>query len=205
MSQSKEDLLALWADIQACNKCDISKFIRNKVFGDGYVGADLMLVGEAPGMDEDASGNSFVGNAGGILTACLLEAGIIKKTVFICNILKCHPPKKVYPVSGNRTPTIEEMTTCRPYLMRQIEIIKPKVIVTLGKASTMGLLEIEKPLKDFRKTWFGTQDWIETKNGSIPVIITMHPQYLGYNASDYDLRRKYIDVFRRVNQWIQVI
>lgn len=203
MSKQKEDLLDLWSDIRACTKCDISKFAVNKVFGDGKVKADLMLVGEAPGVDEDRTGNSFVGHAGGILTACLLEAGIQRADPFICNILKCHPPKSVYPVSGNRTPTIEEMDSCYPYLIRQIEIVRPKVIMALGTTAMMGLFKIDKRPKAFRKDWFGTQRVLNTEFGSFPVIITMHPQYLGYNASDYDLRKKYIDVFRRVNQWLQ--
>jgi DNA polymerase len=203
MGARKEALLELWSEIRECTTCDISKFALNKVFGDGTVQADIMLVGEAPGIDEDKTGNPFVGHAGGILTACLLEAGLNRPDLFICNILKCHPPKKVYPVSGNRTPTIEEMASCRPYLMRQIEIVQPKVIMALGTTAMMGIFQIEKRPKAFRKEWFGTQRTLETVSRSIPVIITMHPQYLGYNASDYDLRKQYIDVFRRVNQWLK--
>lgn len=205
MSRQKEELLALWSEVSACQKCDISKFARNKVFGDGYTNADTMLVGEGPGMDEDERGYVFVSKAGGILSACLIDSDLDRKNLFISNILKCHAPKRVFPVSGNRAPTREEMKNCRPFLMRQIAIIRPKIIVALGKTAITGLLDLDKPPEHFKKEWFGTQATLKTDNGDIPIVCTLHPQYLGYNSTDVRLRQEYVDIFKKVKKWTRSI
>ena len=117
-----EDLIE---EVNTCRKCDLHKSRTNAVFGKGPVGADIMIIGEAPGRDEDIKGIPFVGRAGRKLDDMFSAAGIKKSDVFITNVVKCRPP-------GNRNPEPIEMKKCRPYLLKQIEIIQPKVIVLLG-------------------------------------------------------------------------
>jgi len=127
---NKEELLeSVASEIRACTKCSLWKARRNAVPGEGNAKARVMFVGEAPGFSEDLQGRPFVGDAGKFLETLLSDAGFSRTDVFICNVLKCRPPK-------NREPQIVEIEACTPYLDRQIEIIKPKVIVTLGNHST---------------------------------------------------------------------
>jgi len=199
----KEKLLEIYRDVVTCTKCGISEFARTRVFGSGLASTGMMLVGEAPGVDEDIAGRVFVGNAGGILTACLTDAEIKREWIFIANILKCHPPKRLYPVSGNRAPTQEEVSNCLPFLYRQIEVVQPRVIVTLGKVATQRLLGLEKSPENFVKTWVGRQSVLKTTYGEIPVVVNVHPQYLGYNQKDVKLRDDAVEIFRRTKQWLK--
>jgi len=199
---NKDRLIEIYHEVVACKKCPIHEFAKTRVFGSGLASASMMLVGEAPGVDEDIAGKVFVGNAGGILTACLTDAGIKREWIFIANILKCHPPKRLYPPSGNRAPTSDEMANCLPFLHRQIEIIRPRAIVALGKVATHGLLGLKKPPENFIKTWVGRQSVIKTTYGEVPVVVSVHPQYLGYNQKDVKLRDDAVEIFRRVGQWL---
>jgi len=117
-----EDLIR---EVNTCRKCDLHKNRTNAVFGKGPASADIMIIGEAPGRDEDIQGIPFVGRAGRKLYDMFSASGILENDVFITNVIKCRPP-------GNRNPEPVEMNRCRPYLLKQIEIIKPKVIVLLG-------------------------------------------------------------------------
>jgi len=124
------DLQEIAEQVRNCRKCDLWKTRKNAVPGEGNPHAEIMFVGEAPGENEDIEGKPFVGAAGKLLTKLITEVlGLKREDVFITNVVKCRPPQ-------NRDPTEEEMTACSPYLRMQIDIIKPKLIVTLGRHST---------------------------------------------------------------------
>ena len=145
------------------------------VFGVGTVHAELMLIGEAPGLDEDKEGEPFVGAAGQLLTKIIEATGLDRDKVYIANILKCRPdtPGKVY---GNRKPRPEEMETCFPWVKRQIEIIQPKVMVALGGTAVEGLLgKMPSGITRMRGNW---QEY-----RGVPVMPTFHPSYLLRNQS----------------------
>ena len=126
---SSKRLVAIASEVLVCTKCPLSETRRNTVPGEGNAKAETMLIGEAPGRSEDLQGRPFVGSAGKFLETLLGEIGLSRTDVFICNILKCRPPK-------NRPPKPLEVQTCTPYLDRQIKTVKPKLIVTLGSHST---------------------------------------------------------------------
>ena len=155
------------------------------VFGVGNADADLIFVGEAPGADEDAQGEPFVGRAGQLLTKIIETMGFKRGDVYIANILKCRPdmPRGA---SGNRPPTLAEMETCRPYLLEQIEIIQPRVVVALGATAVEGLLGSRGSMRDLRGRW---HDY----NGT-PLMITYHPAYLLRNQSPSEKRKVWEDM-----------
>ena len=124
-TERREDLIALYREASSCVRCPLHQGRTNVVFGNGNANADLMFVGEAPGHHEDVQGLPFVGRAGQLLDQLLEEIGLSRKDVFVANVLKCRPP-------GNRDPQPDEIDSCKPYLHRQIELIDPKVICTLG-------------------------------------------------------------------------
>jgi DNA polymerase len=128
-AQRREDLVALFKEARGCLLCPLSEGRTQVVFGNGNADADLMFVGEAPGFHEDQQGLPFVGRAGQLLDELLGEIGLERSQVFVANVLKCRPP-------GNRDPQPEEIETCRPYLWKQVELIEPKVICTLGNFAT---------------------------------------------------------------------
>lgn len=128
-AERREDLVALYREASECVRCPLHEGRTNVVFGNGNANAGLMFVGEAPGHHEDLQGLPFVGRAGQLLDELLGEIGLSRKDVFVANVLKCRPP-------GNRDPQPEEIDTCKPYLNRQIELIEPKVICTLGNFAT---------------------------------------------------------------------
>jgi uracil-DNA glycosylase len=129
-SERREELKAVWRQAQACTKCpQLASTRQTVVFGSGNADADLMFVGEAPGANEDKQGLPFVGQAGRLLDTLLGEIGLKRTDTFICNVLKCRPP-------GNRDPLPQEIDTCQDYLFRQIELIEPRVICTLGNFAT---------------------------------------------------------------------
>ena len=125
----REDLVALYKEARGCTLCPLSHSRTQVVFGAGNADADLMFVGEAPGFHEDQQGIPFVGRAGQLLNDLLEEQGLVRDDVFIANTLKCRPPE-------NRDPTPDEIETCRPYLEKQVELIEPRVICTLGNFAT---------------------------------------------------------------------
>ncbi|HEY4904717.1 MAG TPA: uracil-DNA glycosylase [Candidatus Sulfotelmatobacter sp.] len=158
-----------------CTRCKLHKQGRKQiVFGVGNPHADLMFVGEGPGADEDAQGEPFVGRAGQLLNNMIKAMGIRREDVYIANIVKCRPP-------GNRTPERDECETCSPFLMRQIAVIKPKVIVALGAVAAKNLLAINAPMSELRGRFY---DFLPAGAGSDPswpgaqLAVTYHPAYL---------------------------
>ena len=152
-----------------CTLCDLSKSRTNVVFGEGNPKAKLMLIGEGPGEMEDKSGRPFVGRSGQLLTKIIENVLNLKREdLYIANIVKCRPP-------NNRVPTIEEAETCKPYLLKQIEIINPEILVCLGKSAFMYLMNSDMPISKVRGQIF------EFKGKK--VIPTFHPSYLLRNPS----------------------
>jgi len=151
--------------LAGCTLCPLHCGRKNIVMGQGNPTAELVFVGEAPGADEDESGLAFVGRSGQLLTKMIEALGFTREEVFIANIAKCRPP-------NNRPPTAEEMATCSPFLIQQLNIIKPKVIVALGKTAGvgLGLLAANDALGPKRGK---IHTWNET-----PVVLTYHPSYL---------------------------
>ena len=171
----------------ACTRCEHLVASRKQVvFGVGNEAADILFVGEAPGADEDARGDPFVGAAGQLLTKMLKAMGLAREDVYIANILKCRPDTPNQR-SGNRAPTVKEMATCSPWLHRQIDFIQPKVIVALGKVAVGGLLEMENaPITKMRGQW-------QTYRG-IPLMPTFHPAYLLHQESMQNKRKVWEDL-----------
>jgi len=128
-AERREDLIALYREARSCTRCPLHRSRTQVVFGNGNADADLMFVGEAPGFHEDQQGLPFVGRAGQLLDELLAEIGLRRADVFVANVLKSRPP-------GNRDPQPEEIEACKPYLWRQVELIEPKVIGTLGNFAT---------------------------------------------------------------------
>lgn len=154
------------ADLGDCQRCKLWKTRTNIVFGEGDPHTKLMIVGEAPGADEDASGRPFVGRAGQLLTKMLEAIQFKREDVYIANILKSRPP-------DNRNPEADETRACIPFLYRQIAVIRPKLIVTLGNPSTQGLLDTKVGITKLRGTF---QDYPRIEG--IKVMPTFHPAYL---------------------------
>ncbi len=155
----------LRAKVEACRACELHKTRTQTVFGVGNQNADLMIIGEAPGADEDRQGEPFVGNAGQLLNAMLKAIGFNREQVFIANILKCRPP-------GNRDPHVEEALNCEPFLQRQIDLIQPKVILAVGRVAAQNLLKTDVAVGKLR----GREDAIG--EAKVPVVVTYHPAYL---------------------------
>jgi len=163
--RKKEELLEeIRQEVERCTLCPLAKSRTQTVFGEGNPDALIMFIGEAPGEDEDRSGRPFVGKAGQLLTKILLSVGIQREEVYIANMVKCRPP-------GNRTPTLEEVEACFPYLEAQIAIVNPSVIVTLGSVSTGYLLGTKEPMSKLRGQWF---DW----RGGKRIFPMFHPSFL---------------------------
>jgi uracil-DNA glycosylase family 4 len=151
-------------DLGDCTRCVLHKQGRRQiVFGVGNPRAELMFIGEAPGADEDEQGEPFVGRAGQLLNNMIKAMGLRREDVYIANIIKCRPP-------GNRTPERDECDTCSPFLMRQIDVIKPKVIVALGAVAAKTLLAIHAPMSELRGRWY---DFRGTR-----LAVTYHPAFL---------------------------
>ncbi len=168
-----------------CVKCaHLASTRTTVVFGVGSIDAELMFVGEAPGADEDAQGEPFVGAAGQLLTRMVAAMGFTRDTVYIANILKCRPDMPAGS-SGNRKPTPEEMQTCIPYLHAQIDLIQPKVLVALGGTATEGLLG-KTGITKLRGHW-------QTYRGT-PLMPTYHPSYLLHNQSFTEKRKVWEDL-----------
>ncbi|MES1164652.1 MAG: uracil-DNA glycosylase [Verrucomicrobiota bacterium] len=146
-----------------CQRCKLAPLRTNLVFGVGNPQADLIFVGEAPGADEDAQGEPFVGKAGQLLTKMIEAMGYSRQDVYICNVLKCRPP-------GNRNPEPDEVAACEPFLKRQLAAIRPRMIVALGKFAVQCLLRDESPISRLRGNF-------RTYEG-IPLMPTFHPAYL---------------------------
>lgn len=165
-----DSLENIFKEVSVCQKCPLYQTRTKAVPGKGAANAKLMLIGEAPGADEDITGEPFVGKAGKHLDKILEAAGFVKEELFICNILKCRPP-------NNRDPNYSEMNNCAPYLMRQIALIKPKLIGCLGNIATKFMIGANSPgITKIRGQWFNT-------NMNIPLMPLYHPSYLVRSAS----------------------
>ena len=162
---SQLDWEALQARVAQCTLCDLHESRTQTVFGTGNRDADWLIVGEAPGRDEDLQGEPFVGRAGQLLNAMLKALGLERGQVYIANILKCRPP-------NNRDPRPEEVLRCEPYLMRQIELIRPKLILAVGRIAAQNLLKTDTPIGKLRGRVHRLGDT------GIPVVATYHPAYL---------------------------
>jgi DNA polymerase len=160
---ANDSLVRIREDIGDCKRCKLHKTRNKIVFGVGNPKAELMFVGEGPGRDEDMQGEPFVGRAGKLLTQMIEAMGLKREDVYIANVVKCRPPE-------NRLPEKDEITTCSPFLVRQIEVIKPKVICSLGSCSAQTLLQTTQGISKFRGEWL---DFRGTK-----LMATYHPAYL---------------------------
>jgi uracil-DNA glycosylase len=161
----------LRARVAACTRCGLSATRTQTVFGVGSLHADWLIVGEAPGADEDRKGEPFVGRAGQLLNSMLRAVGLAREQVYIANVLKCRPP-------GNRDPSPTEATECLPYLERQIALLKPKIMLAVGRIAAQNLLHTDKTLGSLRQQVhrFGAS--------SVPLIVTYHPGYLLRTPTD---------------------
>jgi uracil-DNA glycosylase len=150
-------------DIGDCTRCRLHKGRTNLVFGVGNPNADLMFVGEGPGADEDAQGEPFVGRAGQLLNNMISAMGLRREDVYIANVVKCRPP-------SNRTPERDECDTCSPFLLRQIDVIRPKVIVALGAVAAKNLLSVNDSMANLRGRFYDFR--------GIKLAVTYHPAFL---------------------------
>jgi len=151
--------------VSDCSLCDLHRSRTQTVFGIGHPAAKWLIIGEAPGADEDRLGEPFVGRAGQLLTSMLRAMGLAREEVFIANILKCRPP-------NNRDPQANEVAHCSTYLRQQIELIQPKIILVVGRIAAQSLLNVDTPIGKMRGQKFSYQDT------DIPVVATYHPAYL---------------------------
>jgi len=164
LASAADALAAIRKDLGDCTRCKLHGLGRRQiVFGVGNPNADLMFVGEAPGADEDIQGEPFVGRAGQLLTKIIEAIGLRREDVYIANVIKCRPP-------GNRNPEPDEVEQCEPFLFRQIDTIKPKVIVALGKFAAQSLLRTTDPITRLRGRQYTYRDAI--------LMPTYHPAYL---------------------------
>jgi DNA polymerase len=192
LSTKPTDVAAAMASLQkranVCVKCpNLASSRKNVVFGVGNIHAELMFVGEAPGADEDEQGEPFVGAAGQLLTKIIQTMGFSRDKVYIANILKCRPDTPGQS-SGNRKPTGDEMKTCLPFLLSQIEIIRPKVLVALGATAIEGLLGKGEGIGRLRGKFQTFRD--------IPLMPTFHPAYLLRNQALSEKRRVWEDMLQ---------
>ncbi|MCD6336763.1 MAG: uracil-DNA glycosylase [Candidatus Marinimicrobia bacterium] len=171
-SPKKHPLEDYYEEIHTCQKCALAKTRNYFVFGAGNPDADILFVGEAPGEQEDKTGVPFIGRAGKLLDKVLLETGLSRKDIFITNVLKCRPPK-------NRDPLPEEIAMCENYLHHQIKLIKPNVIVALGRIAANTLLRESNALKDMRGIIYSYQN--------TDLRVTYHPAAILRNMGMYDL------------------
>jgi uracil-DNA glycosylase len=164
-----DSLLKIQADLGSdCTRCKLHRGRTKLVFGDGNPKAELVFVGEGPGRDEDQQGLPFVGRAGKLLNQMIEAMGLQRKDVYICNVVKCRPPE-------NRAPEKDEVETCSPFLLRQLDAIAPKVIVCLGSIAAQTLLETNRGISHFRG------EWMEFRGTKL--MATYHPAYLLRNPS----------------------
>ncbi len=188
-AEKSEAITNLRKQALACVQCKhLASSRRNVVFGIGNIHAELMFVGEAPGLDEDDQGEPFVGKAGQLLTKIIQTMGLTRDNVYIANVLKCRPdtPGRKF---GNRKPTTQEMATCRPWLIQQIRAIQPQVIAALGATAVEGLLGLSSVAITRYRGRF--QDF-----GGIPLMPTYHPAYLLRNSSPRIKRQIWEDMLQ---------
>lgn len=170
--------------VLSCTACELCEQRTNVVFGHGPIPCDLMIIGEGPGEQEDQQGKPFVGRAGQLLTKILESVGINREEeAFIANTVKCRPP-------NNRTPLPTEIETCKPFLIRQIQIIKPKVLVLLGAPALKTILEEKLTITKVRGNWYQAQ--VNYMSDPLYIMPIFHPSYLLRNASKEKGKPKWI-------------
>jgi len=157
------DWTTLQAEVSGCMRCGLHATRTQTVFGVGDAHADWLFIGEAPGEQEDLRGEPFVGRAGQLLDEMIRALGLERENVFIANVLKCRPPK-------NRDPSPEEALACEPFLVRQVEHVRPKIIVAVGRIAAQNLLKTQVPIGKLRGQIH--------RYAEIPVVVTYHPAYL---------------------------
>ncbi|MCU0305572.1 MAG: uracil-DNA glycosylase [Thermoanaerobaculales bacterium] len=163
------DLEGLAGVVAGCTGCRLAEGRKRVVFGEGAIGAPVMFIGEGPGAEEDRTGRPFVGQAGGLLDRMILAMGFERREVYIANVVKCRPP-------GNRDPKDDEMAACSAYLDRQIELVRPRVIVALGRFAANRLTGADKSLGALRSRW--------SHYRGVPLLVTYHPAYLLRTPAD---------------------
>lgn len=174
-------LEAIDAQVRACRKCELHRTRTHTVFGVGRPGAACMFIGEAPGAEEDARGEPFVGRAGKLLDAMLAAIGLGRGDVYIANIVKCRPP-------GNRDPHAGEISACSGYLKRQIEAVSPRLLVAAGRVATQALLSTARPIGHLRGRNFRYGE------DRLPVLVMYHPAY--FLRSPLEKRKAWEDLVR---------
>ncbi|MBN2512308.1 MAG: uracil-DNA glycosylase [Sedimentisphaerales bacterium] len=184
-TDAQATLNAIAKQVRACRKCEISATRLNPVPGDGNPTAKLVFVGEAPGADEDQQGIPFVGRAGQLLEKMINAMGLQRRDVFICNILKCRPP-------GNRDPRPDEIYNCMPYLKKQLEAIRPEIIVALGAHAAKTLLDTDKPIGQLRGQFHEYVFSDEVPPAKL--MPTYHPAYLLRNYTPDNRKRVWDDL-----------
>ena len=169
VAEGVEEATADWGQlreaVRTCTKCSLHRGRTQTVFGVGSQTADLLVIGEAPGAEEDRQGEPFVGRAGQLLNAMLAAIHLAREDVYIANILKCRPP-------NNRDPKSGEAATCTPYLQRQIDLLQPRVILALGRIAAQWLLQSDAPIGRLRGRMF------KYGAGATPLVVSYHPAYL---------------------------
>ncbi len=183
-------------EILSCKKCPLWKSRRNPVPGEGPVPSDMMIIGEAPGKNEDITGRPFVGKAGQLLTRMLEASGIPRKTVYITNIVKCRPPE-------NRVPTTGEVKTCLPYLEKQILIVNPEKILILGRTAARYLAGEKIPLRHIPKEkkleeLRGRKLYLYLYHNKIPVVVSYHPAAILRNPRLKSVFKQDIELFKKI-------
>ncbi|MFT5172467.1 MAG: uracil-DNA glycosylase family 4 [Gammaproteobacteria bacterium] len=175
------DLRSLRTQVSGCTRCELHQSRTQTVFGSGDESARLLVIGEAPGADEDAQGEPFVGRAGTLLNAMLLGIGLAREQVYVANILKCRPPR-------NRDPQATEVASCTSYLQQQIALVAPELILAVGRIAAQNLLNVATPIGKLRGS-------THTHAASgLPVLVTYHPAYL--LRSPVEKRRAWQDLKR---------
>ena len=169
----------LAAEVHGCMRCGLHATRTQTVFGVGNLNAELLVVGEAPGADEDRQGEPFVGRAGQLLNSMLRAMRAPRETVYIANLLKCRPP-------GNRDPASDEVASCQPYLQRQIELLRPRLMLAVGRIAAQNLLATDTPIGKLRGVVH------RYGNAGTPLIVTYHPAYL--LRSPTEKRKSWVDL-----------
>ncbi len=181
MRSGPETLTEIRTDLGDCQRCKLAGTRKTIVFGEGNPHAELVFIGEGPGADEDEQGRPFVGRAGKLLDRMILAVGLKREEVYICNIVKCRPP-------GNRTPEKDEVDACSPFLYRQIEAIKPRLICCLGAPAVRTVLGIKEGITKIRGQFYDF--------GSCKALPTVHPAYVLRNPREEKILREDFEKIR---------
>jgi uracil-DNA glycosylase len=178
--KAKSEIMThLSGEVFRCNKCPLFKSRKNPLVGEGSLDAEIMMIGEAPGYHEDLQGKAFIGKAGTILDQLLKHVHLLRQDLYITNILKCHPQQ-------NHNPTFQEIKACESYLYRQIKIICPKIIITLGKFATQTLFsKVSLPFSKISEI-HGKIFEIKASYGTVKILPHYHPSVACYNLSMLD-------------------